>query len=140
MSNYKLGLFVIIACLIGVLAYTGFRYKNTIDSKKIGDTKAENTKVDSTQILQEIVNSGLKCDIEQSDGTVTTDNCSLSLVIGDYAKGIMPQGYWIAVRTDNSWNIVVSGNGIPTCSEIDHHSIPKEIYGNCIQPSGQLRF
>jgi hypothetical protein len=65
--------------------------------------------------------------------------CSVDKVAGDYAKGQMPMAYWLAKKINGTWTVVVAGNGIPDCSQIDEFSIPQEIYGNCIEASGGLR-
>jgi hypothetical protein len=49
-------------------------------------------------------------------------------------------GVGIAAKKENEWHVVVRGNGIPSCEDIDHNSVPKEIFGNCIEKSGDLRF
>lgn len=85
----------------------------------------------NSEILADIKESGIDCGI---------DGCGVDKVFGDYAKGIMPMAYWIAKKINNTWQVVVTGNGIPNCDEVDKFSVPKEIYGNCIEPIGELRF
>lgn len=80
-------------------------------------------------IIDEITRAGLTC----------ADACTVEKIEGDYGKGLMPMGYWIAKKVEGSWKAVVTGNGIPPCSEIDSYSIPQSIYGNCIEQSGDLR-
>lgn len=82
------------------------------------------------QILQSLQGSGLECG---------TAGCTVDKVVGEFAKGNMPMAYWIAKKVSGVWQVVVTGNGIPQCLEIDTYSIPQEIYGNCIEESGELR-
>lgn len=86
------------------------------------------------KILRDIAEEDIICDSE-----FIKNGCRVDTVIGNFAKGIMPDGYWIAEKGDE-WQVVVRGNGIPTCEEVDKFSVPKEIYGNCIEKSGDLRF
>lgn len=91
----------------------------------------ENTPQDiNLVILVDIKEAGIDCG---------DNGCRVDKVVGDYAKGVMPLSYWIAQKTNNKWQVVVTGNGIPNCTEVDKYQIPLEIYGNCILKSGELR-
>jgi len=100
---------------------------------------APTTAPDYNQILNDITSDGINCTLTDAQGNVIPNSCSVDKVSGDYAKGIMPQGYWIAKKLNNIWRVSITGNGIPNCQEIDEKSIPQDIYGNCIEDSGKLR-
>lgn len=87
----------------------------------------------NSEILQDIIKDGVACGL-------SVGNCTVDKVAGDYAKGTLPQAYWLAQKISGTWKVVVTGNGIPACTEIDKYSIPKDIFGNCIESTGQLRF
>lgn len=65
--------------------------------------------------------------------------CSVEKIYGNFAKGNMKMAYWIAQKDFGGWKMVISGNGIPSCGEVDKYTVPVEIYGNCIEASGELR-
>lgn len=83
------------------------------------------------KILEKLKKDDLLCTLPES--------CVVEKISGNYAKGLMTQGYWMAKKYNGEWKVVVTGNGIPSCMEIDKYSIPKYIYGNCIETSGDLR-
>lgn len=85
---------------------------------------------ESGQILQDLEKGGIECG----------GKCTVETVTVDYAKGLMPMAYWIAMRTGGVWQVIITGNGIPECREIDVYEVPRDIYGNCIEQSGELRF
>jgi len=82
------------------------------------------------QIMRDVTGPDIVCD---------AGSCRVDKVAGDYAKGTMLGGYFLAVKTNGKWEVAVGGNGIPTCAEVDQYSIPQEIFGNCIEADGQLR-
>jgi hypothetical protein len=100
---------------------------------KDGDTIRE-------RIIHDLKSNGLDCNNKVSDGNILKDVCTVDKIVGNFAKGKMPQAYWIAVKQEDKWKAVITGNGIPSCKEIDTYSIPRDIYGNCIENSGELRF
>lgn len=125
---------VLIIILITLGAAIFFRSSALKNSSPIADTNNE-----KEQILYDIVGHGVRCDIKDEKGVVTNNNCKVDVIKGDYAKGTMPMAYWMAVKKNNRWGVAIVGNGIPNCEEVDKFSIPKEIYGSCIEKSGELR-
>lgn len=93
-------------------------------------TAGKQEKDPKTQIIKDIT----------ENGTVCNEACSVDKVSGNYAKGNMPMAYWIANKENGKWKVVIGGNGIPSCAEVDKYTVPREIYGNCIEESTQLRF
>jgi hypothetical protein len=144
---YLPALIVIILILAGVALYSIMQYtaeKNIPVNKKDlltplplspANEQTANTNGKPEEVLKDIVGEDIVCDSEQ-----IKNGCRVDKMYGDFAKGIMPEGYWIATKKENEWHVVVRGNGIPSCEDIDHNSVPKEIFGNCIEKSGDLRF
>ncbi len=102
-------------------------------------TPAEPDKLESEQILEDIAGKGITCDTKNYTPYVFNGNCKVEKIVGNYAKGLAPMEYWIAVKNEGGWQVVITGNGIPKCAEIDKYTVPQEIYGNCIEASGELR-
>lgn len=94
----------------------------------------------NTQIWRDIISNEVPCGLKTASGSAVQEGCSINKIVGNFAKGTMPMAYWIAMKSENTWKVIVTGNGIPACDKIDTYSIPKEIYGNCIEKSGDLRF
>lgn len=91
------------------------------------------------KILKDIVHEGVPCTATDESG-MTKNGCRVDKVVDNFAKGVVPMAYWIALKTDDTWKVIITGNGIPSCKEINTYAVPKEIYGNCIETSGTLRF
>lgn len=89
------------------------------------------------QILNDLQKAELICTAEPP--LESSSGCAVNIIQNDFAKGTMPQAYWIAKRIDGTWTMIISGNGIPECTLIDIHNVPQEIYGNCLENSGELR-
>lgn len=90
------------------------------------------------KIISDLKNSGLVC---ETPGDETEYGCTVDVVLENFAKGKMPMAYWIAERGDGgTWKPVITGNGIPTCEQVELFAVPEEVYGNCIESSGELRF
>jgi hypothetical protein len=131
-------LLLVIVAVVGVAAYFGLRSFFPLSPlspvvENPSPTPVEESGEPNSLILQDIVKSGTNCDLNAA-------NCRVDKVVGNYAKGTMPMAYWIAEKTSGVWKVVITGNGIPQCGEVDKYSVPKEIYGNCIESSGQLRY
>lgn len=128
---------IILIAIAGIAVYSLFIFrKNSGDNAEdtqiqvAKDVEDQNTGDVSEEIMRDLQLSGVDCG---------SGKCTVDTVSGNFAKGTMPMAYWIASKTDGRWKVVVSGNGIPSCEEIDTNSIPKEIYGNCLETSGELR-
>lgn len=138
-----LNLIFVIVAVVGVVIYFGWRSLNSNPTPVLDSSAPIPTVTNdeiNNQILRDIVEGGVNCDLEDADGNVVKDTCRVEKMVGDYAKGIMPQAYWMAVKTEGKWKVTVTGNGIPTCEEIDKNSFPSEIYANCIEVTGELRY
>jgi hypothetical protein len=85
---------------------------------------------------EEKIMNDLKVNMDCGDGGKM---CFVTNVVGEFAKGNMKMAYWMAQKTNGKWKVVITGNGIPSCNEIDKFKVPTEIYGNCIESSGELR-
>lgn len=136
--NIKSILIFIVLILIGITGYFLKQY-NTQKSKSDLHSPISPTVEKTTDIISE--KEQILKDIEEDilcDSATTKNSCRVDKIVKNFSKGIMPQGYWIA-KKDAEWQVVVRGNGIPTCEEVDNFSVPKEIYGNCIEKSGDLR-
>jgi hypothetical protein len=139
--------FLYIAAGSGILKGTVFEYLNngrTLVTPANNETGYDSDNKDSDetnrQIIRDIKSEGIDCDLNNYDGKIIKDQCTVDKVVANFAIGKMPQAYWIAVKQNKKWKAVVTGNGIPSCKEIDNYSIPKEIFGNCIENSGELRY
>lgn len=132
---------VLILLLVILVGSIGYYQSNT--KQKSGTTYSPtiipSPEDQNSRILKDIQKSGVTCSLKNVDGADTKDMCRIEKVVGNFAKGTMPMAYWMAILVNNSWKVVVTGNGIPQCSEIDAYAFPKEIYGNCIEKSGDLR-
>jgi hypothetical protein len=146
-------LVLVIVAIVGVAAYYGWiNYKpaakpevnSPSPTNKVAESPSPTLGVVSSeqdkQILKDVVEGGVNCEFKTPDGNLAKDVCKVVKIVGNYAKGTMPLAYWMAVKTDGKWKVVVTGNGIPRCEEIDKYSIPKEIYGNCIEATEKLRY
>jgi hypothetical protein len=124
----KINLFFVLSLILAVGIYLANSY-----AKSLSDLTPSPQPIDvSTMIIDNLVNGGVDCGVDKT-------SCKVDKVEGNFAKGTMPQAYWIAEKHNTKWTIVISGNGIPTCTQIDKFSVPPQIYGNCIEPSGELR-
>lgn len=88
---------------------------------------------ETAQIVIDVINTSSSCGPAK-------DKCTIDKVIGNFARGTMPMGYWFAVKNNSKWQVVLTGNGIPACIKVDEFSIPKELYTNCLDTSNQLRY
>ncbi len=61
----------------------------------------------------------------------------LSENTGTYARGILPEGYFLAARGDSGWEIVYNGQATPTCTEIEPYGFPVDMVSECLDASGQ---
>ncbi len=120
--------------------YTSSSIKRTQKEVNISPTPIPESANIDDQIWKDIVGEKVPCGSKDASGSAILEACKVNKVSGNYAKGTMPMAYWIAVKMENKWVVAVTGNGIPRCEEVDPFSIPKEIYGNCIEKSGDLRF
>lgn len=140
-NNFSTGSLTMILIVIVMLVVSGLVALRLSSSRSVVDlstpatTMTPTDELESTNqselILQSLQVSGLECG---------TAGCTVDKVVGDFAKGNMPMAYWIAKKVGGVWQVVVTGNGIPQCLEIDTYSIPQEIYGNCIEEDGELRY
>jgi hypothetical protein len=131
-----LALILVLGLLFGVYLM-GFNIVNprfgTVNNKPAKILQAETP----DEVLDMLKNSGLNCTpADRSDREV----CSITKLEGDVAKGTMSGGWWFAVKEAGSWRLVLSGNGIPLCGEVDKYNFSKDFYGNCIKENGELRF
>lgn len=102
-------------------------------SSNTSNTSSGNNLDEIALITSDIINTSSNCGPEK-------DKCTIDKVIGNYAKGTMPLGYWFAVKKDGHWQVVLTGNGIPSCAKVDELSLPKELYTNCLETSGKPRY
>lgn len=131
---------LLVVSVVGVCIYFGINYlkdnSNITLTGNVEELLATPTPTpsesgnDNAVILADIKADGIKCE---------PTGCSVEKVVGNYAKGNMPMAYWIAEKQGGKWKVVVTGNGIPNCKEIDSFQVPQEISGNCIDDSGNLR-
>ena len=118
-----------------LMDYQSFFNRHSPSSSKIETsiTPVPTDEDQSSKILSDI--SGVATCMQNG-----VNACKVTMIAGNYAKGTMAFAYWIAQNLNGKWKIVVEGNGIPSCEKIDKYSIPKEVFGNCLETSGNLRY
>jgi len=47
-------------------------------------------------------------------------------------------GWWLAAKTNGSWNIVQDGNGTITCELTDPYNFPTSMVPECVNKQGKL--
>ncbi len=60
----------------------------------------------------------------------------LSENTGSYARGILPEGYFLAARDESGWVIVYDGQATPTCADIDPFEFPADLVSECLDANG----
>ncbi len=60
----------------------------------------------------------------------------LSENTGTHARGILPEGYFLAARDESGWVIVYDGQATPACAEIDRFEFPADMVSECLDANG----
>jgi hypothetical protein len=129
----KKAIIVFLIAVIAGVVYVGLKKQTNSPVEMMPTPTEAMMQADEPKIILQNLKDNQEIDCSLAD------SCKVDKIVGNYAKGTQTGAYWMALKTEGKWKTVLTGNGIPQCAEVDKFSIPVEIYGNCIDASGELR-
>ena len=128
----KKAIFLILILLVAILGVIYFIFAGPEEEKEIKEEETEKEEVSKEEAIKSLFASKYSESASNISITIEKENGNYVRGIVEFGEGGPGQaGGFLAVKTEEGWELVYDGNGAVPCSDIELYDFPTDIIGEC---------